>query len=685
MHARSTSPSITILAMVGVLLVGILVAPSPALAASQQPASDSPPPPLWTNWGAPQYSLADDGQSIWIGATGGVVRWDKAHNSYQRYSAVDGLPHSAVLAIAVDGAGNRWFGGDGGLSLLAADGVWTHYTVANSGLQGNLVDGIAVGVDHTLWVSHGLPDGRISRRNPDGGWSWFPNRAAAVTSDFERIVQSTQPNPLWTVVDGEVWVGFLVYTGSQWLDRTPADSPAHPKLLRGDSTGTVWALVADPYTGGRLLKWEQGVWSTIDLYGYLLIGGALTTFAVGPDNSVWLGLATRDFPYTYFVAAVARLDPNPAPVELAAFPPVAAMLASGEGVWAIGPHWLRTPKGDLHPFDDTVAFPTITDAILDVEDRLWLNSYAIQPEPYSIGALQTISDQGSTPLADDVWTQLPAYDILLAWERTPGGDLLSAWGYKWRFGWSYSDSLRRDRQGEVIEVPLPASDKPTAINDIFAQDDRHIWLAYTRGYPSAEHEHGVFALDDNGTPADFADDHWQDIPIATPGAGGALAVDAQGRLWYGNSVNLYLFTAGQWGAFFESTRPVCDLTPDAAGMLYALEGDEADCNTIDGAIDVIAPDNSYTSATTDHLVPEHLLALQAAPHRNRLWTVAPDGAVWYLARRSLSEADPVDELYRHDDSAGATIFSLPLAAAAVQRLEVDSYGHVWLVAAGQLW
>ena len=127
--------------------------------------------------GAPQYALADDGPFLWIGATGGVVRWNKQQNTYERYTAVDGLPHSAILAIAVDGAGNRWFGGDGGLSRLDANGVWTHFTPANSGLQRTLVDGIAVGADGTLWVSHGLPDSRISRRDADGSWYWFPNRA----------------------------------------------------------------------------------------------------------------------------------------------------------------------------------------------------------------------------------------------------------------------------------------------------------------------------------------------------------------------------------------------------------------------------------------------------------------------------------------------------------------------------
>ena len=91
---------------------------------------------------------------------------------------------------------------------------------------------------------------------------------------------------------------------------------------------------------------------------------------------------------------------------------------------------------------------------------------------------------------------------------------------------------------------------------------------------------------------------------------------------------------------------------------------------------------------------ERLPALRAAPHRNRLWTVAPDGAVWYVAGRYPPEPGyaPVYDLSRQD-AAGVTHYPLPSAAggsaeafaSAVQRLEVDAHNHVWLVDGEQLW
>jgi len=99
---------------------------------------------IWTHWDANQYALVDDGAFIWIGTAMGALRWNKATRTFQRYTQFEGFPSTHVYAVAVDGAGNRWFGGDGGLSLLDAGGEWTYYSAANSGLARDLVDGIAV-------------------------------------------------------------------------------------------------------------------------------------------------------------------------------------------------------------------------------------------------------------------------------------------------------------------------------------------------------------------------------------------------------------------------------------------------------------------------------------------------------------------------------------------------------------
>ncbi len=141
---------------------------------------------------------------------------------------MDGLPHTAVLAVAVDAAGNRWFGGDGGLSRLDPGEHWTHFTAANSGLYANTVDAIAVGGSDALYLSHGLPDGSVTRRAADGAWHWFPNREAAVQADYALIRQTRGHTRLWAVVGDEVWIGYRAYDGAEWHDRTPPGVSVEP-------------------------------------------------------------------------------------------------------------------------------------------------------------------------------------------------------------------------------------------------------------------------------------------------------------------------------------------------------------------------------------------------------------------------------------------------------------------------
>jgi ligand-binding sensor domain-containing protein len=124
---------------------------------------------IWTKWGAHHYALADDGDSIWLGAASGLIRWNKAAATYTRYGTADDLPHRDVLAAAVDGLGNRWFGGDGGLSRLDTAEKWTHYNTANSGIHSDTVDGIAAAADGTVWLSH-IDEPHVSQRSPEATW-----------------------------------------------------------------------------------------------------------------------------------------------------------------------------------------------------------------------------------------------------------------------------------------------------------------------------------------------------------------------------------------------------------------------------------------------------------------------------------------------------------------------------------
>ena len=92
--------------------------------------------------------IAIEGDYIWCGTYGGVVRWDRRDVSYKRYTTDDGLQNIYVTSSAVDSSGVKWFGyGYGGGGVASFDDiVWTTYTPYNSGLSGKKV--LCLTVDH---------------------------------------------------------------------------------------------------------------------------------------------------------------------------------------------------------------------------------------------------------------------------------------------------------------------------------------------------------------------------------------------------------------------------------------------------------------------------------------------------------------------------------------------------------
>lgn len=436
----------------------------------------------------------------------------------------------------------------------------------------------------------------------------------------------------------------------------------------------------------NLYQWQNGTWLKPAFSFFPNFNSYATSFAVAENNTIWVGYNFRGWPYARFDAGILTTD---AEIHFKNFwkpVPVAAMLADSSRVWAVGPHWLLTPDYTVRDLVDSPVLPNISDVILYNQRELWLGSYDVQPEPYSRGELQVLRDQGTSTMNDDIWVQQPHVDgydeVLYTWGRTPDGDLLSSWGMKGRVGYWLSYSLRRYRQGDVFEIPGPYS---ASINDIFAQDNRHIWFASSYEHFDPTQFHRVLALDDGGTPSDFADDIWQNYPITSTGTGDTVAVDTLGRLWYGNSENLFLFSNGEWQPFFNHKRDVCDLTVDGKGSLYMLSWFEGHCSPTN-LITTISPDNAEQQYYSSSLIAERYFSLRTTPYRNKLWTVAPDGAIWYLIQR-YSDAPSYsrsDFLERYDGSE-VTAYPLPFTPQTALQLEVDAYNNVWFLHDNQVW
>ena len=120
-----------------------------------------------------------------------------------------GMPDSYVTSIAMGGHNDVWIGTHGGAARLnyagtpfdKSDDTWTVFTMQNSGLAFNTVRGIAV--DHAGNVWFGLAIGGLSARSSAGSWVTFTKSdGLAYNSVYTVFVDHT--SMLWIGTDGGV-------------------------------------------------------------------------------------------------------------------------------------------------------------------------------------------------------------------------------------------------------------------------------------------------------------------------------------------------------------------------------------------------------------------------------------------------------------------------------------------------
>ena len=91
--------------------------------------------PKWINYtnGDNVTCLLEEGNYIWAGTTGGLVRINKHTKETIFYNkANSGLPDNTIRALVKDSKGIKWIGTEGGLARFDGQN-WTVYNKKNSG------------------------------------------------------------------------------------------------------------------------------------------------------------------------------------------------------------------------------------------------------------------------------------------------------------------------------------------------------------------------------------------------------------------------------------------------------------------------------------------------------------------------------------------------------------------------
>lgn len=296
--------------------------------ASEQPRAllatvNAPADPYWYGFASGndvRSNLVFDGNYVWVGSGGGVVRWDKTTHDYRMYLPSDGLVtyaadsivkdrngalwigsyagitkydgrdwtiyrpseigFSSVWRSAVDSNGNLWFGGyHSGLSKF--DGTsWTRYNTADTGVQGKNINAI---VADTLGNVYALSSASgVTEIHKFDGTTWTHYPASSIPGCSTDVIEMLAVAP-----DNDLWIAcsYAIATlhAGQWTSYTNANGVYFsPNSLAFGPDGTVYAA------GGGVYRLNSSGNFEVVATGFDM-GGYNNSLAIDLDGKIWAG------------------------------------------------------------------------------------------------------------------------------------------------------------------------------------------------------------------------------------------------------------------------------------------------------------------------------------------------------------------------------------------------------------
>ncbi|MEO8085119.1 MAG: two-component regulator propeller domain-containing protein [Ardenticatenales bacterium] len=517
--------------------------------------------------------MADPDGSVWFGTGAGASRW-WPDGRVTHYRSANGEVAGTVTAMAIDGAGNRWFGTYySGLSVLRADGRWETFRAdQGEALSFDLVIDVAAAPDGAVWVLSAGPSNdsngpsfpsALDIVRADGTWSSVDLGGRGGDDDILRSVAFDGAGKAWLTSDG----GLLMPDGAGgWRPLAPVDGLPTGGMgaLAFDTAGRLWAATG----AGLAARQPDGAWRTYRGTGGLP-ASTVNAIAIEADGTVWLG-------------------------------------TGGGGLVR------RTPDGTMRAFttDDGLFGNSVGRAVADPTGGVW----------FSTGGTTESEDDGGVHhlTRDGRLTRFARVDglpssVVRAIAVDDGGN---AW-----FGTStyfYAPSQRRDgglaRRGadgtwRSFGRVLRGGD----LNTIALAPDGGVWVGsdVISGAPT---ESLSYRAPDGG---------WVPVPlpVTDPPADDVydLTLDGAGNLW-----------VGTWGGVFRRapdgswTTPQDDpalsfqgsvITMDAVGALWF--------SAAPGTVRILHPDGTWETITeADGLAPASIEVI----------AVGPDGSMWFAGR-----------------------------------------------------
>ncbi len=572
--------------------------------------------------------MAEDGDYLWLGTTGGLIRYNKLDSTSVHYNkANSSLPSNSITALSIDGNGSLWIGTTSGLTVHNGK-RWSTFTADNSILPSSYINDIAMGDDGTVYIgtgnglvtrhsvnwtvfqlypNHTSQSGRVSAILPLGGdtvWlastgpKLFKMAGAAIIDSIVIVgLSSWYPiNSLYEDTNGDLLIssdkGLFRYSGDSIATFNQTNSPLpinHTHFTFRDSDGSFFIATCSH----GLIKAEDTVWTEFNPIHSGIDFGCITSVVKIQPGRFWIASANS------------------------------GLLEFDNGTWTQH-QTANWPMGNV--YEDIRAITT------DHTGTTWLGT-----------------NNGIYGYHNHEWTCIPFHDSLVYHNSDLGIThlVVDQNNVLWAMNWS---ALLRVDNGSYTIInqsnwpPLQGFFRSLAVGP-------DGYLYFTHGTDLCRYDGTTCVVLDN-TNSGFPGGS---IPF--------LSTDRNGVLWITDYGKVTRYDGHSWTTWDQSNSPLplvhyYTAVTDSAGVLW-IGGDDSGLVRFDGT-----NWDFYTRHNSDF--PYHRINQLAVDHDNNLW-VTGTSAPFYTVIKVDSEGTFTPFTYTNS----------PLSGYTVRSLHVDPFNNKW--------
>lgn len=229
-------------------------------------------------------SVMIDGNEVWIGSSGGAIRYDTHRGSYLTYDNKSGLLSNGVFHVSKSD-GKIWIGTyGGGLSVFDPKREsWTNYNIPN-GMGDAFVYDVLETPEGDVWIATWSGANRIRGGMLDNIDNWdlytVDNTGGGLPNDWVYGLAQGKNGEVWMATEG----GLARFEQGAWTNWKHADGLGAPLEIVGEdgSFGTDPGQFSSHHARQ---KEEQGLGDVKTAYN----PNYIVAIDVAPDGAVWTG------------------------------------------------------------------------------------------------------------------------------------------------------------------------------------------------------------------------------------------------------------------------------------------------------------------------------------------------------------------------------------------------------------